>query len=95
MLRTILIPLSYIIGLIISNIAKDEILIRKKWFKSWPILTSLIPLTIAVSSNLCIIALCAINYIKSSNDFLIKASAKRIIAENLIFLAAGIVASYL
>jgi hypothetical protein len=95
MLRAILIPLSYMIGIIISGIAKDEILIRKEWFKNWAYLTALIPLTLAFDSNICIITICAINYLKSSNDYLIKAKFWRIIAENLLFLAAGIMVSFL
>jgi hypothetical protein len=93
MLRTILIPLSYIIGIIISKITKEEIIIRKKWFKNWTYLTALIPLTVAINSTLCIITICIINYLKSSNDYLTKVPIKNILIENLIFLAVGIIVS--
>ncbi|MDD4353751.1 MAG: hypothetical protein PHN56_04815 [Candidatus Nanoarchaeia archaeon] len=95
MLRTILIPLSYLIGYIISKITKDELIIRKKWLTYWPYLIALIPLALLINSTLCIITISLINYLKSSYDLIYKIKCKNLIFENLIFLITGLLVSVL
>ena len=90
-----LIPLSYIIGIIISKITFEEILTKKKWFKNWYYLCAIIPLSIALNTEAYIFILCLINYIKSGNDLLTKKSIASIILDNIIFLILGALSLYL
>ena len=89
MIQLIMVPLSYLLGIIISKFTKEELMIRKKWLKNWPYLTALIPLTLAFDSTLCLITISIINYFKASHDFIFKTKCKRRILENLLFLAAA------
>ncbi|MFA5333492.1 MAG: hypothetical protein WC376_03275 [Candidatus Nanoarchaeia archaeon] len=91
MLRAILIPLSYLIGWIISKITKEELIIRKNWLKNWSYLFALIIPSLLIGDEFTIIFLSIINYIKSSFDLIYKTSFKSIILWNLLFLAIGMI----
>ncbi|MFA5303613.1 MAG: hypothetical protein WC393_03695 [Candidatus Nanoarchaeia archaeon] len=91
MLITLLIPLSYIIGTIISRITKDEIIIRKTWFKNWFYLLALIIPSLLIGDEFTIIILSIINYIKSSFDLTYKKTFKSIILWNILLLIIGII----
>jgi len=91
MLKILLTPLSYILGLIISHITKEEIMIRKKWFNNWPYLLILMPLALLVNSDLGVIVISLVNYAKASKDYLKKVGMKKVLVENLLFILATIV----
>jgi len=92
MLRAILIPLSYATSWIISKITKEELLIRKKWLTYWPYLLIIVPFAYFMDITACIITISAINYLKSSHDYIYDTRILRILIENLVFAAAGMLA---
>jgi hypothetical protein len=91
MLRTILIPISYIIGIIIAKITKEELIIRKNWLKKWKYLLLTTIIFFFIDKNLSIIMLCLTNYVKATKDLIFKTKIKQIIINNIIFLASGII----
>ena len=91
MLKALLIPLSYIIGIIISKFTKEELLIRKNWLKNWIYLLFFMIPAILLGDDTAILMICILNYIKSSYDLIYKTPIKAVILWNIIFILSGII----